>query len=274
MYEQVSRPKTSKIIEDYIRNSIRENRLRPGDKLASEKELSESFGVSRQTLREALCALETLGLISLRKGSGGGTFVSEVPFLRPQKSLMDFLHSQDLELTHEHLSEARLLIEPHAARVAACFMPQEKKEELARLHAEATALLGQVSRGALRPLETAFHHHIVECIANPLSRFFASVLVNLMHEINIKNAETSQDFSKPINVSHGKTLAAILKGDPDAAEKAMYDDIILTRDIWDKLYHEKNAQGKRSLIDMSVYGDHVWTDSRLAEAPARDVPED
>lgn len=237
-----------------------ENKLRPGDRLASEKELADSFGVSRQTLREALSALESLGLVALRKGSGGGAYVSEVPFVRPQKSLIDFLHTQDLMLTHDHISEARLMIEPYAARMAACFMTPDQREELARLHAEATEKLGSVPRAEIRPLETAFHHRIVECITNPLIRFFGGVLVNLVDETNLKNSNTTQDFARPINVSHSKTLDAVLRGDPDAAEKAMHDDLTLTREIWDKLYHEKNAVGGGALAEWAVYGDHVWGD--------------
>lgn len=260
MYEPVVRSKASKVIEDHIRSSIMENKLRPGDRLASEKELADSFGVSRQTLREALSALESLGLVELRKGSGGGSYVSEVPFVRPQKSLIDFLHTQDLMLSHDHISEARLMIEPYAARMAACFMTSEQKDELARLHAEATEKLGSVPRAELRPLETAFHHQISECITNPLIRFFAGVLINLVDETNMKNSSTTQDFARPINVSHSKTLEAILKGDPDAAEKAMYDDIAMTREIWGKLYHEKNVGSENLPEPWMVYGDHVWGD--------------
>ncbi|SBV97323.1 putative Pyruvate dehydrogenase complex repressor [uncultured delta proteobacterium] len=258
MYEPVVRPKTSKVIEDYIRASIIEHKLRPGDRLASEKELADSFGVSRQTLREALSALESLGLVELRKGSGGGAYVGEVPFIRPQKSLIDFLHTQNISLTHDHIGEARLMIEPYAARMAACFMTAEQKGELSRLHAEATGKLGSASRAELRPLEMAFHQRIAECITNPLIRFFSGVLVNLVDETNIKNADTTQDFSKPVNRSHARTLDAIVKGDPDAAEKAMYDDIVLTREIWDKLYREKNADGGKTPAQWAVSGNHVW----------------
>ena len=260
MYEPVIRSKASKVIEDYIRSSIMENKLRPGDRLASEKELADSFGVSRQTLREALSALESLGLVELRKGSGGGAYVSEVPFVRPQKSLIDFLHTQNLNLSADHISEARMMIEPYAARMAACFMTPDQKEGLARIHAEATDKLGNVPRAVIRPLETAFHHRISECITNPLIKFFAGLLINLVDETNIKNYKTTQDFSRPINVSHSKTLAAILQGDPDAAEKAMHDDIVLTREIWIKLYNEKNSNGESILAEWAIYGDHVWED--------------
>lgn len=237
-----------------------ENKLRPGDRLASEKELAESFGVSRQTLREALSALESLGLVELRKGSGGGAYVGEVPFLRPQKSLIDFLHTRDLTLTHNHISEARMMLEPHAARVAALFMSPGQKEALAGLHAEAAGKLTSASRAELNPLETAFHHRITECITNPLLRFLGAVLVNLVDEAAKKNPNISLEFSRRINLCHSKTLEAILKGDPNAAEKAMCDDLALSREIWGELYDEKNADGKDAPPRWVVYGTHVRED--------------
>ena len=255
MYTPLTRSKTSKIIEDNIRRSIIGRKLQPGDRLASEKELADSFGVSRQTLREALNALESLGLVELRKGAGGGAFVAEVPFLRPQQSVIDFLHSRDLN--HDHIAECRILIEPYAARIAALEMTDDQKDKLVHLQAEAVAGLGVLTRDELRSLEVALHHCIAECVTNPMLRFFSEMLVNLLDEINLKNKTASQDFSQAVIDSHAGLVEAILSGDPDKAEEAMLEDLSLTRGIWEKLYHEQNVDGKKNLADWSVYGDHV-----------------
>lgn len=256
MYEQLSRSKTSKVIEENIRRSIIERRLQPGDRLASEKELADSFGVSRQTLREALNALESLGLVELRKGAGGGAFVAAVPFLRPQQSIMDFLYGK--EPTCDHIIESRLLVEPYAARIAATSMTVEQKDELVRVHRQATEGVGVRARSELRPLEVAFHHCITLCISNPMLRFFSDLLINLVHEINTKNGDTHrQDFSQPVNEAHGKVLEAILRGDPDDAERRMREDLYLTQKTWEILYRELNGESRETLADLSVYGDHV-----------------
>ena len=55
-----------------IREELLQGRLRPGDRLPAERELAVQFGVSRNTLREALRSLEIAGLITLRKGAAGG----------------------------------------------------------------------------------------------------------------------------------------------------------------------------------------------------------
>ena len=66
----------SQKIERRIEEAIQQRKLRPGDKLPSEKELCASFSVSRTALREALRRLSARGLIEIKKGSG--MYVSEI----------------------------------------------------------------------------------------------------------------------------------------------------------------------------------------------------
>lgn len=63
-------------VRDAIAAAITRDRLRPGDKLEAERELALRFGVSRSTLRRALVALETDGVVRREPGRGGGTFVA------------------------------------------------------------------------------------------------------------------------------------------------------------------------------------------------------
>ena len=88
---------TQKII-DQIRTAILEGKLKPGDILPPEKELMEQFGVSKQTLRESLRALEHMGLIDVRKGIGGGAHIVEVDIEVTKQSLANFLYFKDLSI--------------------------------------------------------------------------------------------------------------------------------------------------------------------------------
>ncbi|GKU81553.1 FadR/GntR family transcriptional regulator [Niallia sp. NCCP-28] len=69
---QPSATNGSKYVEivNYLREMIERDGLRPGDKLPSERSLSESLHAGRSSVREALRALELLGLIETRKGEG------------------------------------------------------------------------------------------------------------------------------------------------------------------------------------------------------------
>ena len=89
----------------------------PGDKLPSEGALMEQFHVSKQTLKEALRALEYLGLLQMKKGVTGGAFVVEMDREVIREVLASFLFFK--HLTIHNLSEVRKIVEPYTARIAA-----------------------------------------------------------------------------------------------------------------------------------------------------------
>ena len=130
--------KTNKISEhmiQQIRKAIFEGELKPGDRLPPEKELMESFQVSRATLREALHSLEVLGFLEIRKGASGGPFVTEVDMKKARECFTNFLHFKNLSL--RHLSEVRLILEPYIAEKAALATTQKDLKRLEELLREA-----------------------------------------------------------------------------------------------------------------------------------------
>src|ERR671927_1736990 len=76
MFSRVNAGRISGLIVDQIRLLIRDGHLTAGDRLPSERELGERFGVSRVTVREALRGLEAQGLVAIRVGAHGGAFVT------------------------------------------------------------------------------------------------------------------------------------------------------------------------------------------------------
>ncbi|MFZ2157654.1 MAG: GntR family transcriptional regulator [Bradyrhizobium sp.] len=89
-----------------IRAHIVKGKLRPGDRLPAERELSSMFRVSRSTLREALRALELGGMIELKKGAAGGAFVSAGGSGVIANGLIDLYHLG--AISPQHLTEARI----------------------------------------------------------------------------------------------------------------------------------------------------------------------
>ncbi|HEY8478022.1 MAG TPA: GntR family transcriptional regulator, partial [Chloroflexota bacterium] len=75
LFRPVSASRTFEAIIAQVQEAILSGKLRYGDRLASERELVQQFGVSRATLREALRSLEALGWIEIRPGAQGGIFV-------------------------------------------------------------------------------------------------------------------------------------------------------------------------------------------------------
>lgn len=96
-----------------LARSIRLGVLLDGEQLPPERELADTFGVSRVTLREAIKALRDAGLVESRRGRGGGTFVVSPKARRPRKIGRTTRHSLDDAL------DLRRVVEPGAAALAA-----------------------------------------------------------------------------------------------------------------------------------------------------------
>ena len=103
---------TTQIIQNIIKK-----KLRPGDKLPSERKLAEMCAVSRVTVREALRILENKGLVIIKRGAKGGAFITEVNIGIVEDSLKDFFQFGDVSINN--ISEARLIMEPMIAEIAA-----------------------------------------------------------------------------------------------------------------------------------------------------------
>src|ERR671928_1717465 len=91
LFSRVGNGRLSEEISERIRAAIVEGRLRPGDRLPPERELTERFGVSRVSVRDALRILEASGLIEIRVGARGGAFVTSPSSTRIGTGLADLI---------------------------------------------------------------------------------------------------------------------------------------------------------------------------------------
>lgn len=130
-------------IENHFASAIASGTLTPGDRLPTEREVCEMFGVSRMTVRQALQSLERSGSVVRRKGRTGGTFVAEVPIdrdLSTLTSLWQKLREQGHETEMRVLSN-RLCVPTSAAAVALGLSPDDAGVEITRVRlADARAL--------------------------------------------------------------------------------------------------------------------------------------
>jgi DNA-binding FadR family transcriptional regulator len=111
--------KTRRIFEeicDAIRDKLVTGELKAGDRLPSERELSEMLNVSRAALREAIRSLEIAGIVELRKGSKGGAFITRSGAGQVTRTFRDMLDFGRVSLAT--LLEARLLVMDAVVRAA------------------------------------------------------------------------------------------------------------------------------------------------------------
>ena len=112
--------KQNRIFQDVveqIQDVILDGKIKPGERLPSERELGEMLGTSRGTLREALRILEQKGLIEIRLGVNGGAIVKETNWEQMSETLALLIRSQSVAL--EHLAEFREGVEGIIASLAA-----------------------------------------------------------------------------------------------------------------------------------------------------------
>jgi DNA-binding FadR family transcriptional regulator len=143
-------------IADALAAQIAEGRFALGERLPSERELSVAMGVSRPTLREAVVALELEGLVEVRTGSGVYVTALRAAGAQPRTSQMG----------HFEVLEARRIVEPEAAALAARMIGPE---ELAELEALVKQMESENHRGDVVMSEDAdrrFHVAIARASQN------------------------------------------------------------------------------------------------------------
>jgi GntR family transcriptional repressor for pyruvate dehydrogenase complex len=177
--------KTGETVAAGIRRRIATGDLKIGDRLPTEEELTESFGIARTTLREGLRILESQGLIHIKRGRGGGATVTMPDLDRLAEPLAVML--QLLQTTAGDLDEARRLIEP---QLASWLATHHTEDDLAALR----AVVGVASLAADANDQEAFgsaaarmHATIIERGGNNT----LSVVSQLLHKLMVDRYTTA-----------------------------------------------------------------------------------
>lgn len=146
---------------DSIKRQIHSGLLLPDERLPAERQLSDRFGISRVTLREALRVLEESQYISVRRGAQGGPFVSDADRLT-QLALRRISRAPAVAM---RVVEFLAITQTAAARFAA---ERRNPADLKRMR-EASALMRQATTGPERKqAETLFFLAVGDASCNPL----------------------------------------------------------------------------------------------------------
>src|SRR6059058_2030194 len=128
LFAPVSVARASSSIADQIRQAIVTGKLDQGERLPPERELAEQFGVSRVTVRDALRALEAMGLIEVKVGARGGAFVTVPSGSIVGQTMSDMMMMS--AVSPEDIVEARLAVELGTVTLACARATDEDLEEL------------------------------------------------------------------------------------------------------------------------------------------------
>lgn len=222
MFEAAAKSeKVSERIVVQIRDAVLSGRLKPGDRVASEKELMVQFGVSKATMREALRVLEAMGLVEIRKGIQGGVFVAEVDMTTTIHSIMNFLHFKAVSIYD--ITMLRFILEPSVAHMAAARMGAEDVRRL-----EEMIELGEDNQAEITK-DIGFHRYLARLSDNPILILIMDFIDNLLRDVK-SQLELSAGFYNQINACHRRILDCLVRGDPVGAGAEIARDILTVGD--------------------------------------------
>ena len=191
MFQSVSTNRVSDDVAGQIKRAILSGKLKPGDKLPTERELVEQFHASRVSVREAVRALEHLGLVRIKRGHGGGTYVTGADHHPVAESF--WVKMQLSKGTLNHLTEARLLLEPGLCRLAAQHATAHDLSRLEAVVAEQEAAVR--AKRETSSYDLKFHRTLIEAARNPILALTTvaviDLLVNALHEARVGGGLTA-----------------------------------------------------------------------------------
>lgn len=225
-FSRLSSALRSDQVRDQLEAAIRRGDYAPGDRLPSERELTEMFGVSRVSVREGMRSLEAIGLVEIRHGHG--CFVLD-PSRRTSRDLRRWLG-----LHRDEVLELLLVRGPLDELAARCAAERRDPVAIARVREAADAFRAEVDRDGgprldeLSESDIAFHVAIAAASGSDL----LSDLLENLHQY-LREARRA-GFEPPARAresadEHDVIVAAVERGDADAAGRATASHIDAVR---------------------------------------------
>lgn len=199
---------------DQIAHLITTGALKPGEKLPTERELMETLGISRPTLREGIAALTAMGILEARQGAG--TFVSDLDPARIVEPLVLIVNLNSAVL-HE-LFDVRSMLESGAIQLAADNITDQELDELRGIVSQLSAAQDRSKR--FMQLDIEFHRVIHRASHNELVIALLESVAKLARDSRAVTGQR-QPVREQAHRDHVRILAALEARDAAAAREAM-----------------------------------------------------
>jgi DNA-binding FadR family transcriptional regulator len=213
----IRRRKLYEEVVERIEAAILDGRYAPGDQLPSERILMETYGVGRTSVREALFALERMGLVSIVSGERARVTLPD------PASLMSDLSGAAKHLLAQpdgirHFQQARMFFEISLARHAAEYATPD---DIAKLRAALEANRSAIGKPAAFALtDVAFHYVLAELPRNPILTSMHLAIVEWLTEQR-STSSRARGSNEAAYHAHASILGAIERRDVESAGNAM-----------------------------------------------------
>jgi GntR family transcriptional regulator, transcriptional repressor for pyruvate dehydrogenase complex len=228
LFSQVARGSTlSEKVAASITQAIMDGTLAPGERMLSERDLGEQFGVSRTVIREAVRSLVANGLVEAQ--SGRGLQVAQAGPEAVSRAMATFLHRSDA-IDYPLVHEVRSALEIDMAGYAAERATSSDVEQLTALNAD-LAGVGEEAVERAAELDVAFHRAIAQATQNQLFSVLLEAIAPVLLEVRLR-ALGSPDLRRDAIEAHGEILERIAAGDAQEARAAMRRHLETSAAAW------------------------------------------
>jgi DNA-binding FadR family transcriptional regulator len=210
-----------------VRAMLARGEVGTGDRLPTERVLAEQFGVSRNTVREALRMLEISGLVTLKAGATGGAFIARPDPGVAARGLADAFQLTGLTLSD--LTEARSWIESIVVRVACERMTEEHLRALHDNVAEASKLTAAGDWERKVVVHVQFHNLLADATGNPVISIMMRSLAGLLRDLAVAVGPSTDDV---ILRSRRRLLRNLRDRDADKAVREMNRHLEQLHKMW------------------------------------------
>lgn len=213
------------VVINSIKRMILDGDFRPGDRLPVEKDLAQSLGVSRGSLREGIAALSILGVVDTRQGDG--TYITNLDvtkLLAPMGFVVDLEGRGNIRDVHA----VRRMLESEAARLAASRITDEALTEAHALLDEAISIAGQTPHDHERIIEIdiQFHRIIAAHTGNPVLVGLIDAFAGRTVRARLWRSLHEDGADQRTHEEHLAILRALAARDPERARLRMANHLL------------------------------------------------
>lgn len=216
----IRQPNLSDQVAEQMQEFIAQGRLKPGERLPSERDLAEQFGVSRTVIREAVRSLAAKGLLTVHTGSGMIVTRPTASSIAEHFKLLLRLSSDDDPL--QHIYDVRHVLEVEIAGRAAQQATPADIKVMEHCLQEMADNLDDIERAAAA--DVAFHGALAKGTQNPLFFILLESVGEIMLEVR-RLGFTLSGAPEQILEEHACILAQVKAGDVSGARQAMSDHL-------------------------------------------------
>lgn len=226
MFTTIAPGRSSDNIANQIMQAVYSGQLSVGDKLPNERELGQLFGVSRSTLREAIRILEAEGMVTVQRGTTGGTFVAAPEVGKVGFGLSALIRFH--QATIEDFTEFRQSFEAETAYWAAKRATQEQSDRLIEIVRLATnvALNVEVDWEKFVDLDVSFHEAVAAASGNTIRVAIMLAVHNAFRRTSLSLPRHDFEWRKEQADQLANIAVAIQKHRPDTAKQLMRSHIV------------------------------------------------